>query len=515
MILRELFVTLGLNINEAEFAKGELAAEAVKESLEKLVEWGKEVVEMFVEMAKGAVETAEDLEVTSQQIGLTTEALQELRYAGTFVGLTAESMTHSIMLLSRTMYEAKNGGEAQAKAFEKLGIKLTDAHGKLRGADDVIGDIADKISKLPDGTEKTALAMHFFGRSGAQMVPLLNKGKQGIAELREEAQELGLVLDEETIKKGVEVEHTWKRISAVWSAIKTKAGAALLPELEKMSKSFERWLKANKDWIKLGIESVMKGFIYAGKGVAETVSLLARNIDLILVSLGGLAVAFLATKTAAIVSAAATIEAWMAAAAPFLLIGSAIAGFLLLFDDIRMYAKYGDKAKTLTGDFVKMLKEFEHGEAGDSWLLRQVREIIHNLRVAIEYIHEINEAFSGEAKPANANNVTSASPAFKRLASVGPKTQMQIAREQNEAVGGRLDAERNAGFFEGIYWKLTRPDFDFSSKARSGQVVNHQQNFIEVHAAPGQSHEDIGQMVVDKIQKHWDTQMEDAQAGNP
>jgi hypothetical protein len=40
---------------------------------------------------------------------------------------------------------------------------------------------------MEDGTTKTALAMDLFGRSGANLIPFLNEGRDGIAALEEKA----------------------------------------------------------------------------------------------------------------------------------------------------------------------------------------------------------------------------------------------------------------------------------------------------------------------------------------
>lgn len=64
----------------------------------------------------------------------------------------------------------------------------------------MLGDVAELFSLLPDGANKTALAVKLFGRSGAELIPLLNQGKEGLAEFDKLASDLGLTLDKETGK---------------------------------------------------------------------------------------------------------------------------------------------------------------------------------------------------------------------------------------------------------------------------------------------------------------------------
>ncbi len=164
MVVRELAIKLGLDVDEKGFTAAQVA---IKRFTEKLVDKGVELAERFAESVKGAVEYGDKIKKTSQSIGIATDALQELQYAGSLADLSAEEMSQSIGILSRKMLEAKNGSEEAGKAFK--GIEFQKG-GKLLATDEVLGNIADKFEKMPDGAEKTAMAMQLFGRAGKQMI---------------------------------------------------------------------------------------------------------------------------------------------------------------------------------------------------------------------------------------------------------------------------------------------------------------------------------------------------------
>ncbi len=56
----------------------------------------------------------------------------------------------------------------------------------------MFADVAEALSRMPEGAEKTALAIAVFGRSGANLMPFLNSGRDGLAEMGAEAERLGL-----------------------------------------------------------------------------------------------------------------------------------------------------------------------------------------------------------------------------------------------------------------------------------------------------------------------------------
>jgi phage-related minor tail protein len=47
--------------------------------------------------------------------------------------------------------------------------------------DQIMLDVADKFAKMPDGAQKTALAMELFGKSGMNLIPMLNQGRDALS----------------------------------------------------------------------------------------------------------------------------------------------------------------------------------------------------------------------------------------------------------------------------------------------------------------------------------------------
>ena len=88
-------------------------------------------------------------------------------------------------------HKAEHG--EQSAAFKALGISVQDANKNLKSSDQVLLEVANAFSKFEDGTTKTALAIAIFGRAGADLIPLLNQGADGIRKMQEQAQRLGLV----------------------------------------------------------------------------------------------------------------------------------------------------------------------------------------------------------------------------------------------------------------------------------------------------------------------------------
>lgn len=147
-------------------------------------------------LTKRAIDAADEFSKLSQATGVSVESLSALDYAAKLSGV--EDLGDSLKKLNRTITEASQGSKTQAAAFDAIGVAVEDAQGKIRPTEDILRDVADAFAKYEDGAAKTALAMDLFGKSGANMIPLLNGGSAAIDKASKRARELGLVFSKET-----------------------------------------------------------------------------------------------------------------------------------------------------------------------------------------------------------------------------------------------------------------------------------------------------------------------------
>jgi len=120
----------------------------------------------------------------SQRTGVTVESLARFNKAAATSGTDIDSVARALSRLSKGMYEAAETGKGPtADALRTLGVSAKDAAGNLKTADQVTLEIANKFKTMPDGVEKTALAMQLFGKAGAEMIPMLNEGGAAIESL--------------------------------------------------------------------------------------------------------------------------------------------------------------------------------------------------------------------------------------------------------------------------------------------------------------------------------------------
>lgn len=131
---------------------------------------------------KGLIDSADNMVKLSQKTGIAVSDLSSLANTADLAGVSNEQLGSSLIKLNRSIAEAASGSKEQSEAFKNLGVSVKDANGNIRPTADILGDVAGAFSGAADGATKTQYAMALFGKSGADMIPFLNTGKQGIKE---------------------------------------------------------------------------------------------------------------------------------------------------------------------------------------------------------------------------------------------------------------------------------------------------------------------------------------------
>lgn len=215
----------------------------------------------------------------SQRTGVGAEKLQALAYAAGLVDVRFESLEINIRRMQKSIAGlAKGGGEA-AGAFETLGITLSDVAGLA--PEEQLKVIADRMNKITDPTLKASLALSIFGRSGTEMIPLLNTGADGIAKMMKRADELGIVLGRKDVTLLDAFDDALLEVFTQLKALTYQIGAAIAEAVQPFVGSVQKAIKAAIDWVKNN-----RGLFVSLVKLAAIAGAAALGIGVLLVTLG-------------------------------------------------------------------------------------------------------------------------------------------------------------------------------------------------------------------------------------
>lgn len=180
--------------------------------------------------AKRNLEAADSMSKLSQRTGVAAPMLDKFRKVAELSDTSIQSLEKAFPNLARGIDDAvvKGTGPA-AEAFNRLGIGLTDAQGKVRETDQVMLDLADRFQQMPDGTEKAALASQIFGqRLGSELIPLLNSGGDAV-------RNMGTALTQDFADKAAAFNDRLENMQEKFGDLALRLTEALLPALESLA----------------------------------------------------------------------------------------------------------------------------------------------------------------------------------------------------------------------------------------------------------------------------------------
>ena len=184
---------------------------------------------------------------TAEKLGIDPEFLQKLRFAAEQTGVKVEALDMGLQrFIRRTAEAAKGTGEAK-KALSDLGIALFDQNNQLRNIEEVFFDVADAIANTTDSAEQVRLAFKFFDSEGVALVATLKEGSEGLRNFYQEAENLGIIISRDTIKKAEKFADAFNRIKKQMNAIVSGILGAFLPALEAVSGKFSTVLADARD----------------------------------------------------------------------------------------------------------------------------------------------------------------------------------------------------------------------------------------------------------------------------
>lgn len=249
-VLREVLARFGIEADPKPLEKMEAGVDHLVEKLKQLVE-GAGVIEAakkIYEFAEGMAEAGTELEHVSKRLGLSTDSLQAWRHAAKLSGVGADELTGALSILQRHLADAASGGKEGVAFFEKLKLKVKDTHGHIRSLDELLPELAEKIKNAKGPTEAAGLAIQAFGRSGSLMLPFLKEGKEGVAKLREEFDELGGGMSEENIKAADELSSNLDRLNLTMFSLQSRIAGVLIPIINRLVVSS---IETRKEFIRL------------------------------------------------------------------------------------------------------------------------------------------------------------------------------------------------------------------------------------------------------------------------
>lgn len=152
-------------------------------------------------MTKQALDAAGGMAELAAQTGVTTRDLQVLKFAAAQSGVEFGAMSSALGQFARRVGEAAAGNKAMAADFQRMGLALTDSQGNLRTSMELFSALAERVQAAGSTQEQMRIATEALGRSGGQLLPILQGGAEAVEEFGDRLEKAGLIMSGQMIQK--------------------------------------------------------------------------------------------------------------------------------------------------------------------------------------------------------------------------------------------------------------------------------------------------------------------------
>lgn len=182
--------------------------------------------------AMAAIEYGDQIAKAAEKTGIAADAFSELAFAAKMQDIELSSLSTGLKKFQVSISEAGSGSKSALEKFAALGIEFE--RFRQLSPDRQFEVLAEQISKLKDPADRTRAAVEFFGKAGADLLPLFSQGAEGIRKAREEAVKLGVAMSNEQVKKLADADDAIKRLSQSWDGFARTLTIKVAPILTKI-----------------------------------------------------------------------------------------------------------------------------------------------------------------------------------------------------------------------------------------------------------------------------------------
>lgn len=188
------------------------------------------------DLANKTAQYGDQIDKNSQRLGLSYEMYQKWDYAMQISGSSIDSAAMGLKTLTNTFDDANRGTASAVEKFERLGLKLDDL--KKQSREEMFETVVHALQNVSNETEKAALANDMFGRSGQELLPMLNTTEEELRGLLAEAENYGTIMSDDAVRASAAFEDSLTKLNSTFSGLKNNIVANLLPGLTDVVNGF-------------------------------------------------------------------------------------------------------------------------------------------------------------------------------------------------------------------------------------------------------------------------------------
>ena len=195
------------------------------------------------DMSNDVAAAGDNIDKTSQKIGISAESYQEWGYVFERCGANVDNLQGSMKKLSGVIIEAGKGSKSAKEKLAAVGLTIDDLNGKSQ--DEQLSIVIAALQSMESGAERTAAATALLGNSAVDMAAVLNTSAKETQALKDEAREYGMVMSNEAVAASAAFEDSLTRVNHTISGVKSNMVGELLPGISLLMDGFADLIAGN------------------------------------------------------------------------------------------------------------------------------------------------------------------------------------------------------------------------------------------------------------------------------
>lgn len=198
---------------------------------------------------KHIVDEAGAINDMAATLGITAQQLQRVAYALTLDGSSVEDAANSLKFLQQNAVAALTGSKEMQLWFRRAGISLDFLRKNLKDPNALLEALADGLARTDTPAKRLAISKNLLAKSSSRVVQTLARGSVELKKFGKEAEELGAVLDNETVAAMDEAGDSITRAERSLKGVLASIAVAALPAIREITSGIIQWAKANRELI--------------------------------------------------------------------------------------------------------------------------------------------------------------------------------------------------------------------------------------------------------------------------
>ncbi len=194
-----------------------------------------------IKIVKDYAKAGDEIQKMALRTDFATESLSEFKHALELSGASLETLEKGVKKMAKTIVDAADGLATYVRAFDRMGLSAEELINLA--PEKQFEKITMALADMENPTLRAATAQEVFGRAGTALLPMLAQGAEGIAAMRQEARDLGLVFDQEAADAAAKFNDDLLRLKGTMTGLKMEIAEELLPTLNTLAISFTQLLK--------------------------------------------------------------------------------------------------------------------------------------------------------------------------------------------------------------------------------------------------------------------------------